>query len=345
MIASKKMIIALIFIVFITGWLVVKYHNRSAATSSEPIWVNASKVKQVSLPLEVQALGSVVARSVEIMPEVSGHVKEIFFQDGTYVKAGTVLIQLDDAIAKAQYESAKAKLAYSKSDYERKAILGKQGAIAKQAIDAALADYKEKKAEADQSEVMLNKMKLLAPFDGMIGQGKINLGDYVSIGQSLVTLTDTKHLRVEYTVAEKFLPLLKLKQQVKLTASAYPGKTFYGIVSFISPIINKDNRSISLYASVANDNNLLAAGMFVNVMQALGTEESALMIPARSLVPILDGEEVYKIVDGKAYAVTVLIGTRTEKNVQITQGLSANDTVITDGQLKVKNNQSVKVKS
>ncbi len=188
-------------------------------------------------------------------------------------------------------------------------------------------------------------MKLTAPFDGMVGKSKVNPGDYVTTGQSVVTLTDTKHLRIEYNVPEKYLPALKLAQEVKIKTSTYPEKTFIGKVAFISPTINTDNRSVALYANVPNNDNVLAAGMFVNVSQSLGLEKHVLMVPSRSLVPVLDGVQVYKVVDGKAFAVPVLIGKRTEKNVQIIQGLSSGDTVITDGQLKLKNNMPIKIKT
>jgi membrane fusion protein, multidrug efflux system len=342
---KKRIYIVSLLILAMTIWGVMKYHSRSAAQNPDAIWVKASVVKETPLPLEANTIGTLVARSVEITPEVAGHVEKILFRDGTFVEQGTPLIQLDNAVYKAKYESAKAKLAYSENDYKRKALLGKQGAIAQQAIDQAETDLKEKKAEARENEVMLNKMKLMAPFDGTVGKSKINPGDYVNIGQNLVTLTDTKHLRIEYNVPEKYLPSLKLRQEVKITSSTYSEKVFSGKVSFISPTINTDNRSVSLYADVPNENNLLAAGMYVKVIHSLGTEERALMIPARSLVPMLDAEQVYKIVDGKAYAVTIVIGKRTGDTVQVTQGLSSGDVVITDGQLKVKNGVPVKVKS
>ena len=285
------------------------------------------------------------ARSVEITPETSGHVKEILFKDGAFIKKDTALVQLDDAVYQAKYQSIKAQLAYIQTDYHRKSLLEKKGVISLQAIDEVRANLKEKTANAEESAVLLSKMKLVAPFDGMVGKSKISLGDYVTPGQGLVTLTDIEHLRIEYNVPEKYLPKLKLNQEVKLTTSTYPDKIFTGKISFISPTINPDNRSIALYAEINNEDHTLAAGMFVNVSQFLGQEEQVIIIPARSLIPILDGEQVYKIVDGKAFAVTVNVGRRINEDIQITQGLSPGDRVITDGHLKVKNNMPVKYKS
>jgi membrane fusion protein (multidrug efflux system) len=342
---KKKIAIGSIILLAAATWGIVKYRSQSSASDPGAVWVQTVQVKESTIPLEVKAIGTLTARSVEITPEIAGHVQKILFQDGTFVKRDTPLIQLDDAVYKAKYESAMAQLSYSENDYRRKNLLGKQGAIAKQAIDQADADLKEKRANAQEMSVMVNKMKLAAPFSGVVGKSKVNPGDYVTTGQSVVTLTDTKNLRIEYNVPEKYLPLLKLGQDVSITTATYPDKTFTGKVSYISPTINAENRSVSLYADVTNAADMLAPGMFVNVQQSLGTEEKVRMIPARSLVPVMEGEQVYKVVDGKAFAVTVTIGKRIEENVQILQGLSIGDTIITDGQLKVKNGIPVKVNS
>lgn len=341
---KKRKLILICLISVLVVWGGVKYYKRNASPKTDAVWVEVSKVKETTLPLEAIAIGTLVARSVDITPEVAGHVEKIYFKDGSSVQKDELLIQLNDEVPKAQYQSAKAQLAYSENDYKRKDLLGKRGAIAQQAIDQAEADLKEKKAILQEKEVMLNKMKLIAPFDGMVGKSNVNPGDYVTIAQKLVTVTDIKHLRIEYNVPEKFLPLLKLGQQVKITSTAYPNKVFHGKLSFISPTINTDNRSISLYAEVNNDENLLAPGMFVNAIHSLGSESRALMIPARSLMPILDGEQVYKVVDGKAFAVPILIGKRVKEEVQVIQGLKAGDQVITDGHQKVKNGLPVQFK-
>src|SRR3990167_470412 len=171
---KKKILVTgiLVCAVFI-GWL-IKYHTDAHSSQPDPVWVEASIIKESTLQLEVNSIGALVARSsVEITSEVAGHVEKIFFQDGAFVKKGEPLIQLDDALYRAQFESAKARLAYSENDYRRKILLGKQGAIAKQAIDQAEADLKEKKADAQEKEVMLNKTTLLAPFDGVVGKSKV----------------------------------------------------------------------------------------------------------------------------------------------------------------------------
>ena len=341
---KRSMIIAgILLIAAVMGYY--RLHHAKEAGDNQAVWVQAVKVKQVAMTQEAHAIGALTAQSVEITPEVSGHISNLLFKDGAAVKKGDGLIQLDDAIYKAKYSSSKAKLIYSDNNFNRMSLLGKKGVVSKQAIDQAVADLKEKQADVDESAVMLSKMKLVAPFDGVVGKSKVNPGDYVNVGQNLVTLTDTKHLRIEYNLPEKYLGMIKLGQTVTITSTAYPNKKFTGSVTFISPTINTDTRSIALYADIDNSQNQLASGMFVNIVQSLGVEDNALVIPARSLVPVLDGEQVFKIVDGKAYSVSVKHDNLTDTDAEIISGLTKDDVVVTDGQMKLKNGMPVKIKS
>jgi membrane fusion protein (multidrug efflux system) len=336
-------ICSLILLLVISLFMFYKHHRNTQDIIQEAVIVNVSQVKTGNIAVEEHAIGSLTAaKNVQITPETSGHVAKIFFEDGgVFVKQGTPLVQLDDASYKAKLESDKANLLYSETDYKRKVLLGKQGAIAQQAIDQALADLKTKKAAAEQSQVEVNKMLLTAPFDGVLGKFNISPGDYVSVGQKIVSLTDIQHLRVEYAVSEKYLAHLKRGQKIKIMTSSYPDKEFVGTVAFISPTINESDRTISLYAEVKNDQQLLTSGMFVNVTQDLGSENDALLLPASCLMPTIDGQQVFKVVDHKALAVTVKIGRRVLDSVQIISGLSLGDHVVVDGQNKLKDGARV----
>jgi membrane fusion protein (multidrug efflux system) len=342
---KKKMLVGTILMATLVISGIYKFSHRANMTDHNTVMVKASSVQETDLPQEIHVIGTLSAKSVVITPEIAGHVNTVLFKDGAAVTHGTVLVQLDDAVFKARYESSKAKLHYSENNFQRMALLGKKGVVAQQAIDKAESDLKERKAEVDENAVMVSKMKLIAPFDGVVGNSHVNPGDYVTVGQNIVMLTDTQHLRIEYNVPEKFLPHLKLGQEITITAAAYPGKIFTGTLTFISPTINADNRSLALYADIDNTENQLAAGMFVEASQSIGSTEHALVVPARSLVPVLDGAQVFKVVEGKAYSVNVIIGQRTAENVQVVQGLTKNDVVITDGQMKVKNGMTVEIQS
>lgn len=341
----RKKTFAAILIALVISFIVIKHHTPSQPVALNKIPVNVEQVKSGNIPIEAHVIGTLVAaKNVQITPEIAGHVAKMYFQDGgVLVKTGTPLVQLDDTAYRAKLGSDKANLTYSEVDYNRKVLLGKQGAISQQAIDQALADLKTKKAAVEESQVEVDKMLLVAPFDGVLGKFNISPGDYVTVGQKIVTLTDIMHLRVEYSVSEKYLSQLKPGQIVKITTSAYPQKVFTGNVKFISPTINNEDHTISLYADVANDQRLLTSGLFVDVTQALGTENNALIVSAASLVPTIDGQQVFKIINGKALAVSVGIGLRVANSVQIISGLAAGDNIVVAGQEKLKDGALVEI--
>lgn len=340
---KKNLLLVLMMGLAITGGYYY-FHKKPLEKVPEDVYVNAMKVEESTVPLVVEAIGSLKAKQIEITPEISGHVQTIVFKDGLFVEKNAPLIKLDDAIYHAKYQSAKAQLAFSESDYKRKIYLGEKGIIAKQAIEQAESDLKEKLAYVEEAKVMLEKTTLRAPFAGVLGKSEVNRGDYVTNGVRLVSLTDTKHLRVEYDVPEKFFPLVKVGQEVKVMTSTYPDKQFVGKILYRSSTINPENRAVSLYAEIDNPNNELAPGMFAHVTQYLGQDNHALLVPARSLVPVLDGEQIYKVQSNKAYPVSVTIGKHFNDKVQILAGLSVGDMIITDGQLKIKQGTSIKMK-
>jgi membrane fusion protein (multidrug efflux system) len=321
----------------------VKHHHKKAAFQQDTVVVEVDKVKSINIPIKVQAVGTLVAaQSVKIAPETAGQVVKILFQDGMFVKKGAPLIQLNDAIYKTKLDSAKADLSLSETTYGRIAQLADKGIISQQDKEKALADLKEKRATAEENHAMLDKMLLVAPFDGVMGKCLVSPGNYVSTGQELVSLTDIHHLHAEYNVPENALALLKLGQAVKVTTSTFPGKAFAGHVAYMAPTINTQDRTIALYAEVPNESQILVAGLFVNVEQTLGEQADALMIPATSLVATIDGQQVYTVVDGKAHAVAVTVGQHTEKNVQILTGLVLGDSVVVAGQQKIHDGAEVK---
>ncbi|HEU5281936.1 MAG TPA: efflux RND transporter periplasmic adaptor subunit [Gammaproteobacteria bacterium] len=336
---KRKLLLAGIVLIGLV--LLWRYFHKAPAPAMPTVVVQVAPVQTKLLQSSIKAIGTINAASVEITPETAGHIASIAFNDGAVVKQGDTLIQLDDAILKAKLASMTAQYQFSLQSYSRLKKLASKGIVAQQALDEASADMKEKKAALDEASVTDAKMKLVAPFDGMVGQRKVNVGDYVNPGQGVVTLTDTEHLRVEYNLPEKYLSTVQIGQTVEITTAAYSGKTFTGTITYISPTINPENRTIAVYAALAENHDRLASGLFVGVTQTLSEAKEALVVPARSLVPVLNGNQVYKVVNGKAVSVDVQIGTRTENTVEITHGLKAGDQVVTDGQIKLRNGQPI----
>ena len=341
-----KKFLTFIFLILIIAGVYVVYHY-AEKPSAEPAaknvaLVTVAKVQKMNIPRVVRAIGSLTAsQAIQVSPQIAGQIEKIYFRDGSVVSEGTPLMQLDDTVDKAQLHSAEADLALSEMNFKRINRLAKTGATSEQELDKALADLKDKRAEVKVKQAMLDKMLLSAPFSGVLGASAVSAGEYVQVGQSLVSLTDIANLKVEYNVPENDLAQLKIGQTVTLTSSAFPQQKFTGTVSFVSATVNPVERTVSVHAKVANPNNVLSPGMFVQVTQKLGTIENALVIPTISLYTTIDGEKVYKVNDGKVTSVKVKVGERMNDTVQILKGVAVGETLVTTGQQNLKDGMEI----
>jgi len=343
----KKSILTIIVLAIVVGagWhFYTKNNSQSANGKMPPATVEVATVSQRAIPLRLTAVGSLEANdAVDISPQIAGQVAKISFTPGQRVKKGTPLIQLDDTIYQAQLAAAQADLDLSALNYKRAAILEKKHLEAKQSLDTATADLQEKKTNLAVKQAELDKMILSAPFDGVVGVRQISVGDFVNVGQGILSIVDTHTLLVDYKVPEIYKAQLKIGQPVELTTSAFADKVFKGKVSFVSPTIDKETRTILIQATVDNTDGKLSPGMFADVTQTLGEDAKALVIPLESLQPSIEGQLVYKIVNNKAESTNVTIGTRTNKYAQVLKGLKEGDIVVTAGQQKLKDGAPVKI--
>jgi len=308
-------------------------------------WVSVAEVKESALPLEISVIGSIEAKTIQISPERAGHIDAFYFRDGQSVTKGQKLVHLEDGAYKAKYAASLADYRYRISNFNRMKLLSNKGLMSSDAMDQADAVLKQRKAEMQTNEDAYKKMTLYAPFDGVLSKAKMHSGDYVNVGSSIVSLTDNKHLRVVYAVPEDYVAQLELGQQVRVKSKAFANTVFKAKISYISPTVSVENRSIQLYATIEDAGNQLKPGMFVNVVQVLGEDKQAILVPGKALVPVLGGEQIFKVVNDKVYAVSVSLGQRKRDEVQILNGIKAGDKIVTDGQLKLHNGMSVKIKS
>lgn len=320
--------------------------SRPARGVPDPaIPVEVGKAVSMDLPVQIHAMGELVARrQIDIVPEVAGHVASICSEEGGIpVRQGSVVIQLDDQATRARLASARAALTYSQSDYHRKATLAKQGAISRQAVDQALAELRAREADVQSTQRDLDAMRLVAPFDGVLGQMTVARGQYVTAGQKLVSLTDIGHVRVQYTVPDRYLAFLQPGQPVSVSTNAWPGRVFAGKVTFVSPTVNPGDRTIRLFADVPNDDGHLTAGLFVEVQQTLSVRPNALVVSPSSLASTLQGKIIYKVREGHAERVPVKVLSRGNDLVQIQGSIAPGDLVVVAGQEKLHDGSRVQV--
>jgi membrane fusion protein (multidrug efflux system) len=304
--------------------------------------IEAIAAATASMPQTITAVGSLRSdESVTLRPEVAGRVIGIGFQEGQPVAKDKVLIKLDPAINAAEVQQAKANLTLAKSKYERAVDLQKQGFISGQARDEAENNLKVAEAAEALATARLAKTEIRAPFSGIIGLRSVSTGDYVKEGQDMVNLESIDPLKVDFRVPEIYLKQVQVGQTLQVTLDALPGRSYEGKVFAINPLVDAAGRAIVIRAQVKNADTALRPGMFARVRLLTKDELEAVVLPEQALVPQGEDQYVFRVVDGKAVRTKVALGQRRDGRVEIVKGVAAGDTIVTAGQLKIRDGTPV----
>ena len=315
----------------------------SAAVAPRTVGIEVAPVQLQPMPRSVSAVGTLRAPSaVMLRPEITGRVMRFGFTEGQPVKAGTVLVQLDDSVPKAQLQQAQANLALAQSQYQRSQELTRQGFISQQARDEAFNQLKVQQAAVALAQAQLDKTRITAPFDGVMGLRQVSLGDYVSPGAELVAIESIDPLQVDFRVPEAYVGQLKSGMSFKIEFDALPGTARTGTVAAISPRVDVAGRSVQLRADVPNQDRVLRAGMFARVQMQL-SDQPVLVIPETALVSSGADRYVFVHRNGVVRQVMVQIGQRLSGKVEVAGDLKAGDQVVTAGLQKVADGTPVRV--
>jgi membrane fusion protein (multidrug efflux system) len=356
---------------------------RDASSAPRVSGVEVAKVQAQPLRDDVQAVGSLRARhSVMLRPEVLGRVVSLGFQDGQGVRRGQVLVQLDDALQKAELQQAQAQLAIAQASYKRTQELVAANFVAQQTLETSAANLQVAQAQLALAQARLARMAILAPFDGTAGIRLVNVGDYVKDGADLIALEDTRAMMVDFRLPERVGGKVRVGQKVELTLDALPGRNFLAVVDAIEPLVDANGRSIGVRASLPNSGPRgdkpvakpklagntsaqagttgepppLRSGMFARATVVFSVNEAALVVPEEAIVPQGGRQFVIKVVAPGEVPDTagklapevqfvskrqeVKLGVRRLGKVEITEGLTAADTVVVAGQQRLQKDGS-----
>ena len=313
-----------------------------------PAKVAVATAVQTERPRYLAGIGALEAhRQVEVPAEVEGRVAKILFSPGAEVRAGQVLVQLNDAPEQGDLERLQAQRATAKALLERTRRLLPQQAATQEQLEQAQAGFDAANGELRRLQALIEQKRIKAPFDGRLGLRKVHLGQFVRAGDALVSLTDSRTLYANLTLPETALPLLRPGQPVLLQADAWPGRVFEARLSAIEPQIGGDTRTVRLQATVDNVDGALGAGMYVSGRVALPPRPDAIVVPETAISYSTHGDSVFVLRPGeaagsfKAEQVFVQAGDRQDGTVVIERGLKAGDRVVTSGQLRLYNGAPV----
>lgn len=318
--------------------------NPSTGPASAP----AAKVKTTPVTTrlfsdQVEALGTVRAQeAIDLSANVTDRVAEVAFEDGDQVKKGDLLLRLEDAEEIAMLEGAKAGLAEQEREIKRLQSLVAEGAVSEVRLEEYRTQREVARQRVEEAQAQIADRRITAPFDGVLGFRRVSVGALVGPGDLIATLDVLDPVKLDFAVPETFLNDLKPGQEISALTEAYPDESFTGIVTQIDTRVNLVTRSITVRAEIPNPGHRLRPGMLMTTTLSKNPLES-LSIPERALVSVQANHFAFVVEDGNARRATVTIGRRVPGYVEITAGLEAGETVITDGLLGLTDGAAVEV--
>ncbi|MCB1776290.1 MAG: efflux RND transporter periplasmic adaptor subunit [Candidatus Competibacteraceae bacterium] len=357
----KKILLTIAGLLLIVGalaglkvWQFKTMFAAAANFAQPPTTVTTAVVQQDSWQPTLNAVGSVIAvQGVTISAEVAGMVKRIAFESGANVRAGQLLVELDDAAEQAQLRSAIASAELTQLNLKRVRDLRPRNMVSQSDVDSADAQAKQADAQVDNIRAVIAKKSLRAPFAGRLGIRQINLGQFLNSGAAIVSLQTLDPIYVDFALPQQNFPQLRAGMAIRVTSDAAPDQTFAGKLSVISPEVDALTRTVRLRAALANPDGHLQPGMYVNVAAVLPAQEQVLMIPATAVLYAPYGDSVFVVEEkpDEKTGVTSLVlvqkfvqlGPSRGDFVVVNSGLTVGETVVSTGVFKLRNGMKAAV--
>lgn len=357
----KRMLIMLILVGAVLGGLFGfktfvngKIKEAMAGMANMPQTVSATKAETSDWQPKIDAVGTLRAvRGAELSLEVPGVVETITFQSGDEVKAGQVLLTLRKEDEEARLQSLEATASLAQITYDRDLKQLKAQAISQAIVDNDEANLRNARAQVAVQKAILDKKTLRAPFDGKLGLRQVDLGQFLAAGTMIATLQSLDPIFVDFLLPQQAVAQIAVGDTVRAKIDAFPDRTFEGRITAINPKIETGSRNVQVRATLPNADQKLMPGMFATVELDTGTAQRLVTLPQTAVSYNPYGSLVYVVDDkGKgtearpelvARQVFVTTGATRGDQVAILKGVSEGDTVVTSGQIKLRNGVPVLV--
>jgi membrane fusion protein (multidrug efflux system) len=318
--------------------------GKGGSAKPKGVIADAYVVKAVAYSPTYTASGQLLANeSVEVHPEVAGRVTGIYFSEGSAVRKGQLLLQLNDADIRAEIGKLQAQRGLQQSTQRRQAELLRIGGISRQEYEATQTNVRAIDADISVSRANLARLRVVAPFDGTIGLRNVSPGAIVSPTTVVATLQQVSQLKMDFSIPDQYRNQLRLGQQVRFFIEGIQD-TMGAKVSAVEPGAEASTHTVRVRAMVPNSDRKLMPGAFAHVIIPFGVSDHSILIPTQSIIPTTRDKKVAVIKNGKAVMQTVVTGDRTQDRVQILSGLQMGDTILTTALMQVKAGMDVKVK-
>jgi len=317
--------------------------SKGAKKKTGPVPVNIMIVKDTAVDNTIDVTGTIDANEkVNLVSETAGNITGIFFNEGSHVEKGQLLVKVYNQDIVASLKQNDYQVALAKQNEYRNGILLQKEAISQQEYDTSLTSLNTLKAQSDVLKAQIAKTEIRAPFSGTIGLRNISPGGYLSPSTSIASLVNIDPAKVTFSVPERYLPLIKPGTKINFTIES-SRNNFSAVVYAIEPAIDLSSRTITVRARSANPDNLLKAGAFAKINLKLDQIPKTIMVPTQCVIPDLKDNKVFIYHNGIAESKTVKTDLRTDTRIEITSGLKAGDSLIVSGLIQIRNKIPLKI--
>jgi membrane fusion protein (multidrug efflux system) len=316
---------------------------QGSAARGGKLSVDAIILKPSQLDNKLNVTGSVLPNeSLELKSEVSGKITAIYFREGKWVRKGDLLFETNADEIEAQLEKQRYNRKLNEDNEFRQRKLLEKDAISQEEYDNALNRLNTTEADIRLLETQLNKTRIRAPFDGVIGLRFVSEGAYISPSTVIATLYNISPAKIEFAVPGRYSTQVTAGKKIRFTIES-DLKIYEGQVYAIEPRIDPDTRTLKIRALADNRSGVLLPGQFIKVELILESMSNAILVPTEAVIPEQAGKKVYILDNGKAKEVFIETGIRTTNALEVLSGLKANDTLLTTGILQLRPGMDVQI--
>ena len=318
------------------AWPKIKQINSSAASAPPPsaqraVAVEAVVVQAATLLDRIEITGTLRANEeVELRSETAGKITGIYFEEGQQVRKGALLVKINDSELQAELRKAEYRLVLAENREKREKQILDNGGISLEEYEATLNEVNVLRADVDLIEAQIEKTKVRAPFNGTVGLRQVSEGSYISTASIIASIQDVDPVKVDFSIPERYAQRVRPGDEIVFFVEGVDAAQ-RGVVYAVEPEIDVNTRTLLIRARCPNPDKNLLPGAFADIDLIFEEINDALTVPAIAVMPELGGKKVYVLENGKAIPRDIETGIRTDEQVQVTSGITAQDTVIVTG--------------
>lgn len=309
-----------------------------------PPLVKAEPATTMRFATEIEAVGTGLANEqVTLAAPVTERIVRLNFDDGGFVRRGQVVAVLQQAQQSAQLREAQARTREAEQQLERISALKERGFATQSSYDSQIAAAAAARAQAQQVRADIGERVITAPFSGWVSLRNISVGAIANQGTEIATISDVSTIKLDFPVPETMLSVVRPGQTLEARSAAYPDRPFRGRIHSVDPVVDPNTRAVTVRARLPNPDRLLRPGMLLTV--AIETAPRlAVSVPELAVVGEGEARFVYVVEEqNRAQRRPVRTGMRSNGRIEILEGLTAGERVVTEGVVKVADGMEVRL--